>query len=109
MKQFDGLTSVEQKAVRQYLMELKRRFPEIARTAYPHRTRDDIIYIRADLPNGDDELMRVREVMLPVATDITVKHKVVLVLVPKLPWEYLNLKSASQTKRKRRANKKEQI
>lgn len=108
MKQLDGLTDTEKRAVRRYLKELQRRFPEIARTATFHRARDDIIYIRADLPRSDKEQMRVRKEMSPIATEITVKYRVALALMPKLPWEQSNLQSVGRTTKTQRGNKMRQ-
>ena len=108
VKCFNGLTAIEQKAIKRYLRELKRQFPEIARTAYCYRARDDIIYIRANLPRSDEEQMRIREVMSPVATDIAVKYRVALVLMPKLPWEQPNLQFTKRAVEAKRDNKRGQ-
>ena len=96
----DRLTKAEKEAVKQYLKELRSRFPEIARGAYPYPRRDTVIYVYADIADKET-LEKVRETMLPIATDLSVRHRTIIVLMPKS----VDLSAHSQKGQSRRKSK----
>lgn len=94
----DKLTKTEKEAVKRYLKELRSRFPEVAKGAYPYPRRDTIVYVYANIAD-EETLEKVRETMLPIATNLSVRHRTIIVLMPK-PIDLSAHSQKGQSKRK---------
>lgn len=98
------MTKSEKLAAERYLQELRLRFPEIAKGAYYRPGRDTIVFVYANVPE-EETLQKVRNAMLPVATELSVKYRTMIVLIPKNDEEVLSDKTVDESKFVKRRNK----
>ncbi|MFN4180189.1 MAG: hypothetical protein ACK4I8_07740 [Armatimonadota bacterium] len=98
------MTKSEKLAVERYLRELRLRFPEIAKGAYFRPSRDTIVFVYANVPD-EGALQKVRNAMLPVVTELSVKYRTMIVLIPKSDEEVLRDKLVGENKFAKRRKK----
>jgi hypothetical protein len=98
------MTKSEKSAVERYLRELRLRFPEVAKGAYYRPSRDTIVFVYADVPD-EETLQKVRNDMLPVVTELSVKYRTMIVLIPKNDGEFLRHRPVGKSKPTKWRNK----